>query len=83
MSWSNNKLLGRLCALDVAAERGFSFERLACGDILINRRGHAYGVWQTRVNGYRYIPAANREAAYEASSVAEVLDLTTQMLKDR
>ena len=83
MSRSNNNLLERLCTLDVATERGFSFERMPDGDILMHRRGHAYGVWQTRVDGYRYISAGIREPAREASSVAEVLNVTTSMLKDR
>ena len=83
MFGSNNQLLGRLCALDAVTSRGFAFERLGNGDILVHRKGHAYGVWQIRVDGYRYIPAGKHEPLHVAGSACEVFDITTQMLEDR
>jgi len=80
MKGSNGDLLQRFCALDAFAIRGFLFERLDGGDILIHRNGHAYGVWQTRVNGYRYIPAGRRAATHVAASRDEVLQITMQVL---
>jgi hypothetical protein len=83
MFGSSNQLLERLCALDAVTSRGFAFERLGNGDILVHRRGHAYGIWQTRVDGYRYIPAGKHELSHVTGSAGEVFKITTQMLKDR
>lgn len=83
MFGANANLLGRLCALEVVIARGFTFKRLHDGDILVHRTGHAYGVWQTRVDGYRYVPAGEQEPTHQTASAAEVLNITTQMLKDR
>ena len=83
MFGSNNQLLRRLQALDALTSRGFSFERLGDGDILVQRRGHAYGIWQARVDQYRYIPAGKQEPVHETGSPAEVLDITSRMFKDR
>ena len=83
MFGSNNQLLSRLQALDALTSRGFSFERLGDGDILVQRRGQAYGIWQARVDQYCYIPAGKREPLHETGSAAEVLDITSRMFKDR
>jgi hypothetical protein len=83
MLGSNNQLLRRLCAVDVIISRGFAFEPLGNGDILVHRRGHTFGVWQTRVDGYRYIPTGKKQPTHVTDSAAEVVDITTQMLKDR
>jgi hypothetical protein len=82
MIGANDQLLRRLCTLDAVTSRGFTFERLRGGDILVHRRGCAYGVWQTRANGYRYIPAGNRGSILPTGSVSEALDSTTEMFKD-
>ena len=69
--------------MDVITSRGFAFERLGNGDIVVYHRGYTYGVWQTRVDGCRYTPTGKQEPAHVLDWAAEVLDITTQILKDR
>ena len=62
-------LRDRLTAHEILRLRGYSITIGSCGGVIIDRRGHVRGIWQSDGDRYGWTPAGYSEATHWSSDV--------------
>ncbi|MFM9939623.1 MAG: hypothetical protein ACKVP7_09020 [Hyphomicrobiaceae bacterium] len=72
------RLLAALLADTALAQQGFTSVISATGGVVIERRGHCFGLWRWNHGMFNFVAAGYSESSAEMETVAEALHFTRQ-----
>ncbi len=76
MTTQGTRLMDRLRGASALIAHGFDVSASPSGDVLIERHGHVYAIWQIRIDGYHFLPTGHSEATYITKSIDDAVALT-------